>query len=129
MQAKEILQSITKSMTKAAILAEVSRARAELDLVDTAQVAQRLGVSPVTVHKRAAYHKIGTLIAKRARVYSPKDIEALEKVIGRKGPKETTVEMSQKMRVMRDHGFSLAQIARAFEISESYVSKLLKVKG
>lgn len=137
LRALEILETIHSQMSFEDVLRLVIAAKAELDLKDTAQVACRLGVARETIIKRAIYHDIGTLIAARARVYSPTDIERLRAVVytdtegqgkvGRPiGQTPETIAMVEKMRTMRVRGKTLGTIAEFFGYSESYVSKLLK---
>ena len=126
MKAKQILESIQPHFSKARIFDLINHAIGELDLKDTAQVAALLGVEKATIHKRAAYNKIGHLIAARARVYSPSDVARLRRIIFEyRGQRPETIEMVSKMRKMREGKHSLAAIGREFGISESYVSKLL----
>lgn len=127
LNALKILESIHSQMSLEDVLRLVIAAKKDLDLKDTAQVAEALGVSKATVYKRAGHNNIGTLIAARARVYSPSDVEELRKLIfGYKGQQPATLALIAEMRVMRDQGKTLAVIGAAFGKTESYVSKLLK---
>ncbi len=127
LNALKILNDIHSQMNFEDMLRLVIAAKKELDLKDTAQVAEALGVSKATVYKGAARKNIGTLIAARARVYSPSDVEQLRKLIfGYRGQQPATLAMIAEMQVMRGEGQTLATIGAAFEKTESYVSKLLK---
>ncbi len=127
LNALKILNGIHSQMKPEDILRLVIAAKKELILKDTTQVAAELGVSKVAVYKRAAYRNVGFLIAPRARVYSPSDIEKLRLLISKyRGQRPETVDMIEKMKVLRKEGQTLDTIGKAFGKTESYVSKLLK---
>ncbi len=130
MLAKYILEAITDHMTKDEILAEISRAAADLELLDAHQVGEMLGVSRHTVRKHASEKEIGVMMhANGMRVYFPSDVETLRELVGLTGQRPRTQVMVKKMIKAREGGATLLEIANEFERSESYVCKLLKRAG
>jgi hypothetical protein len=125
MKAIEILQGISKRMTKDEILAEVGRAKVELVLMDIHQVAGQLGGKVANVRARAINNGLGTMVGKMGRVYTSADVEALRRLI-EGGPQPKTVALRAEMVALKESGLTNRAIAGKLGVDPSYVTKLLK---
>lgn len=127
MLAKEILNAISAQMNKSEMLAEIERAVADLEFMDAYQVADQLDVSYHTIRAHASRQSIGTKIrAGGKRIYFPSDVETLRGLTRPRGHNPRTLAMVKKMVKAREGGATLLAIGKEFDVTESYVSQLMR---